>query len=671
MSACSDAPPPQPATTADQSINSGIDTNALDQTIDPCDNFYAYACGSWLKNTTIPADRSGWARGFSTIAQNNENLLHTKLDELAAGKLQSTDPARKGNFDRLAKFWATCNAEEAIEANAKAGLDALLAPIGTVKAGNDLAKLVAKQHLGIGGGFFSFSQTQDLKDSTLVTGEIHQAGIALPDRDYYFPKDDKGKAILIAYEQHIEKMFELAGDTPDKAKKETKAALEVEKALAKASLDRVSMRDPSKLYHRLELAGVEKAAPKFAWKVYLAELGVGGVTQINVTHPEFVKAFNEVVAKTSLETLKSYLRWTVIHDASPLLSNAFVTESFTFFSKTLMGTPEMKPRWRRCLETAEETLGEAVTTLYIDVSFSPEAKERTRKLIADVEVAMDKDIDTLAWMDAETKVEAKKKLAAISNMIGHPDQLRDYSAIEIGDTHLTNVANAARFEHLRQLAKIGKPVARDEWLMNAHQVNAYYNPALNQIVFPAGILQPPFYSTAAPNPVNYGAIGLVMGHEITHGFDDSGRQFDGTGNLRDWWTKKSGDEYLARTKCVEKQYSEYTAIDEVKVNGELTLGENIADLGGIKLAYAAHLATRGAPSTIGKFSDEQLFFLGHAQAWCSLRRPETARTYAKVDSHSPPEHRVNGPVSNMPEFAKAFACQPGKAMVRTEQCSVW
>jgi putative endopeptidase len=656
-------PPEAPAAP----VGTGLDETAMDTSAKPCDDFYQYACGSWLKRTEIPADKSSWYRGFSVIEERNENELHTILEAAAKGQATGT------YGDKLGALYASCMDESAIESSAPTELKQKLKRIDIVKDLSGLQAEVARMHLGVGNPIFSFGQTQDAKDATLITGELDQNGLGLPDRDYYLTTTGKMPEMKKAYQAHVEKMLTLAGEPAATAAKDAATVLKIETALAQASQSRVDRRDPNKVYHRLELAGIEKTTPKWNWKAYLKAMGAGEVTQINVTSPEYFAALNKLLTTTPVAEWKAYLRWHFVHNAAPALSKAFVDENFAFYGKTLSGQAELEPRWKRCTHGVDRMIGEALGKAFVDKTFGADGKDRTLSMVKEIEGSMSGNLDGLKWFDDATRKQAHEKLTAIVNKIGFPDKWRNYDALDIQrDSYFTNVVRAEEFETRRELAKIGKPLDRAEWGMTPPTVNAYYNPSLNEMVFPAGILQPPFFNRAAVKPVNYGAIGMVMGHELTHGFDDQGRQFDAKGNLRDWWSAPVGKEFDRRAQCVVDQYSGYVAVDDLHLNGKLTLGENIADLGGLKLAHAAYAASRaGAVQKIGKWTDEQLFFLGTAQSWCGKRKAERARMLVTVDPHSPAEFRVNGPMSNLSEFATAFQCKAGDKMVRQNQCVIW
>ena len=678
-----------------------VDEAALDKSVPACTDFYQFACGAWSRATPIPADKPSWTRSFDVIQERNENELRAILERYAAG--QGKD---EPNAQKLGDFYAACVDEGAIE---KAGLGALKADfdaIEAIKTAKDLIPVLASLHgRGVPAGF-AFGSQQDFKDATQVIAAVEQGGLGMPDRDYYLKNDEATAKIRAAYVEHVARMFGLLGDKPEVAKAAAATVLRFEHALAAASMSREERRDPQKIYHRLERDGLAKAAPDFAWRDYFAKLGVADVAAINVAQPEFIKAFDALllagapcVAEAPIEGAdkaeakgkpaavkgcaapakkfpaaewKTYLRWHTVRAAASSLSTRFVDERFQF-EHALTGAEKLPPRWKRCVRAADDALGEALARPFVARMLGAEGKAATKQMVVNLEQALSEDIDHLAWMDAETRKKAHEKLAAIANKIGYPDVWRSYDALAVdrGD-HLANRLHADAFEVKRDLAKIGKPLDRTQWQMTPPQVNAYYDSSMNEIVFPAGILAPPFYSIGSTRAANYGGIGMVVGHELTHGFDDEGRQFDAKGNLLDWWSKSVGEEFDRRASCVEKQFDGYVAVGDTHLKGKLTLGENIADLGGLRLAFAAmkkDLAQRPEPAA--SFSPEQQFFLGFAQAWCTNQRPEYAMLMAKNNSHSPPRFRVNGPVSNMAEFAEAFQCKADAPMMRKDRCEVW
>jgi endothelin-converting enzyme/putative endopeptidase len=507
-----------------------------------------------------------------------------------------------------------------------------------------------------------------------VIAEADEGGMALPDRDFYLKTDAKSVALRKQYLAHVQKMFELLGDPPKRAAAEAKTIMKIETSLAKGALDRVSRRDPNKVYHKMTAQELAALSPDFGWEVYLQGIGAPAGTAVNVTEPEFFKQLNAELKGTALGDWKTYLRWHVVHGNAELLPSKFVIESFDFFDKALSGTKELAPRWKRCVRYTNGDLGEALGQKYVELTFGAEGKERTLKMVQALEKALATDIKDLSWMGPDTKKRAQEKLGAITNRIGYPDKWRDYSSLNIvrGDA-IGNSLRANEFDFRRQLNKIGKPVDKNDWPYPPSTVNASYNPQLNNITFPAGILQPPFYDNEADDAMNFGGIGAVIGHELTHGFDDQGSQFDAQGNLRDWWSEQDKKEFEQRTRCVADQYSDYTAVADVKVNGKLTLGENVADNGGLRIAYMALLDTLAGkePPAVDGLSAQQRFFLGWANVWCQNRTDELSRMLATIDPHSPGRFRVNGAVSNMPEFREAYGCKAGAAMVREHACKVW
>jgi putative endopeptidase len=644
-----------------------IDPTAIDHTVSPCQNFYKFACGNWIRNNPIPPDRGRWTR-FDSLTELNLAKLRGILEAAAAG----TDPATR----KIGDFYASCMDEAGIEAKGLAPLAPALAGIDELTGAAGLPAQLAQQHqLGIR-AFFSFRSTQDNADATKVIGEADQGGLGLPDRDYYLRTDEKSVELRNAYRRHVAAMFKLMGGDPAAAEHDADLVLAIETELAKASLDRVKRRDPKNLDHKLrrdELAGL---APRFAWDDYLAAVGQGSLETLNVGWPDFFKGFDGVLAADDPAALKAYLRWHLISGAAPLLPKAFVDERFNFQGRVLSGAKEDRPRWKRCVEQTNRLLGEELGRAYVVAYFGSKTRDETLAMVRSIEASYADDIASLDWMTPDTKAKALAKLEAIANKIGYPDKWRDYSALDIerGDA-LGNVLRAQGFEFRRQLAKIGKPVDRGEWYMPPPTVNAYYSSRYNDINFPAGILQPPFYDASRDAAANYGAIGSVMGHEMTHGFDDQGRHYDGAGNLKDWWTPADASAFEARAACLVGEYGNFTAVGDLKVNGRLTLGENIADNGGVRLSYAAlEKALKGAaPPPVDGLTAPQRFFVAYAQSWCGSATEQDERRRALTDPHSPPEFRVNGVVVNQPEFAKAFSCPAGSPMAPPPEkiCRVW
>ena len=652
------------------STSSGVRFNPdmLDKSIDPCTDFYAYACGKWQAQNPIPSDRSSWGR-FNELQERGENIIRDILEKYSAN-----DSKRTANEQKIGDYYQGCIDETAINKAGTAPLAAELKTIDRLKSKQDLAKEAIRLHrLGIG-ALFSFGSDQDFKDATQVIAEADQGGMSLPDKDYYLKDDAKSVDLRKKYVDHVQKMFQLLGDSADKAAAEAKTVMDIEMSLAHGALDRVKRREPSNVYHKMTAKELAALSPGFEWDVYLMGVGAPYTQVLNVTEPDFFKQLNTTLQATSLDDWKTYLRWHVLHSSAAMLPDAFVDENFNFFSKELSGTKELAPRWKRCVRFTTGDIGEAVGKEYVAQTFGAEGKERTLKMVNALEKALASDIDGISWMGADTKKQAHVKLEAIANRIGYPDKWRDYSSLKIirGDA-LGNSQRANEFDFQRQLNKIGQPVDKNDWPYPPSTVNASYNPQLNNITFPAGILQPPFYDNEADDAMNFGGIGAVIGHELTHGFDDQGSQFDAKGNLSDWWTADDKKEFNSRTQCVADQYSGYSAVDDVKLNGKLTLGENTADNGGLRIAYMALLATFAGkePAPADGLTANQRFFLGWANVWCQNRTDAVSRMLANVDPHSPPKWRVNGTVSNMPEFREAYHCKADAPMVRENACHVW
>jgi putative endopeptidase len=646
-----------------------FDLTAIDKSADPCVDFYQYACGGWIKNNPIPADQSRWGR-FSELEERNREVLHQILEEAAhaTGKRDATT-------QKTGDYYAACMDTAGIDAKGLAPLQPEFDRIQNLKDKSELAAEIAHLHRGGMSALFEFGSGQDFKNSNEVIAQTDQGGIGLPDRDYYLKTDEKSVELRKAYVAHVQKMFELAGDAPDQAKAQAETVMRLETELAMGSLDRVSRRDPEKVYHRMSKQDLETLNPAFRWNQYFTDSGAPAFQSVNVAWPDFFKAVNGMIESASLDDWKTYLRWHVLHSEAPLLPTAFVNENFNFYGKTLTGATELRPRWKRCVDFTDNQLGEALGKKFVEQTFGGDAKQRTLKMVDAIERALGQDIDQLTWMTPATKQQALIKLKGITNKIGYPNKWRDYSSVEIKrDDAVGNGMRADRFEFQRELNKIGKPVDRQEWAMTPPTVNAYYDPQMNNINFPAGILQPPFYEIAADSAINFGAIGMVIGHELTHGFDDQGRQFDVKGNLRDWWTPADAKAFEERAACIDKQYSNFSPVPGVHLNGKLTLGENTADNGGVRVALMA-LANTSTPAELEKkidgFSEEQRLFLSFAQIWCESQREEILRMRAQTDPHSPGKFRVNGVVQNMPEFQKAFACKAGQPMVAANACRVW
>lgn len=643
----------------------------MDRSIEPCTDFYTYSCGGWMKKNPIPPDQSSWS-AYGKVQDENIVQLRGLLEEA-----ENSKSTRDSAHQKIGDYYAACMDEKAIDAAGIRPLQLQLDEIDKLSSKAGLANVIADRAFSSGGRgstLLRFSSDQDAKDSSQEIAETDQGGLGLPDRDYYVKDDTKSQELRKAYVNHVQKMFELLGDKPETASTEAQTILRIETALAKGSMTRVERRDPQKLYHKMTVQELQALSPSFSWQVYFTKVGLPSLSTLNVAVPEFAKTVSVEIDKEDLPSWKTYLRWHLVLTNARFLASSFVNENFAFYGKTLAGTEQLAPRWKRCTEDVDDDLGEALGQAYVEKYFSPQAKQEALKMVKEIETAMAQDIDSLSWMSASTKPRALEKLHAVANKIGYPDRWRDYSKLEIvrGD-EMGNVLRARGFEFNRQLAKIGKPVDRGEWGMTPPTVNAYYNGQMNDINFPAGILQPPLFDPSSDAAPNYGNTGGTIGHELTHGFDDEGRQFDAQGNLRDWWTPEDGKEFVKRASCISDQYSTYTIIDDIKINGKLTLGEDVADVGGLILAYRAWKQdTQGQNlAPIDDLTPEQRFFVGYGQSWCSNERDENKRMRATVDPHSPEKYRTNGVVSNMPEFQQAFHCKAGSPMVNQNRCSVW
>jgi endothelin-converting enzyme/putative endopeptidase len=658
----------KPAPTGAAQPGPGFSIANMDMTANPCVDFYRYACGTWMADNPVPADQSRWGT-FDQLQDRNRAILRGILDKAAVD-----DPKRSAVEQKIGDFYASCTDEATIDKLGIEPLEAELKRIDAMQSKDRMVdELVRLQPLGAG-VLFNFTSTPDAKNSTQMIADADQGGLGLPDRDYYSKTDAKSVKLRDQYVAHVQKMLELAGAPPAQAAADAQAVLKIETALAQGSLDRVARRDPNRTYHKMSVKDLQALAPGIDWPKYFSGLGTPAFSEINVSVPDFFKALNTVLADTSLADLKTYLRWHLIHSEAPLLAKPFLDENFHFFGQTLTGAAELEPRWKRCVEATDDDLGFALGQKYVEQAFPPAAKARVLGMVQEIEKMLGEDIQSLDWMTPATKQEALVKLRAVTNKIGYPDQWRDYSSVQIvrGEA-VGNDQRATAFEVHRDLNKIGKPVDRGEWGMTPPTVNAYYSPLQNNINFPAGILQPPFFDNRIDAAVNYGAIGSVMGHELTHGFDDQGRQFDGQGNLHNWWSPEDAAEFEKRAECFIKEYSAFTPVDDVHLNGKLTLGENTADNGGVHLAFLALMKSlNGKPQPkIQGFTPEQRFFLGYSQVWCQNVRPEAARMRAQIDPHSDGRDRVNGVLGNMPEFRAAFACREGQPMVHAPSCRVW
>jgi putative endopeptidase len=646
----------------------GFDPAAIDRNADPCVDFYEFACGAWMQANPVPADQSRWGR-FDALQDRNRDVLHKILEDAAVVK-----PGRPAIEQKIGDYYAACMDEKEIDAKDGTPLKAELDRIKAMEDKTGLTDTVVALFRNGTSPFFRFGSGPDAKNSTIMIADLDQGGLGLPDRDYYLKTDAKSVEIRKLYVAHVQKMLQLAGASPEVAAKQAEAVMALETELAKASLDRVARRDPAKMYHKITLRDLDALGSGFAWTRFFKEAGAPTLQTLNVDVPDYIKGMNAAIAAASLDDLKAYLTWNLVRDSSNALSLPFEEESFNFYGKVLRGAKEMRPRWKRCVDLTDQQLPDALGRKFVETTLGDEGMRRTHEMVGEIEKAMGTDLQSVDWMTPQTKQLAMEKLHGVLNKIGTNDKWRTYSSVQISrNDFFGNTERAGRYEVERELSRIGKPVDKKEWGMSQPTVNAYYDPQQNNINFPAGILQPPFYDNKMDDAVNYGAIGSVIGHELTHGFDDEGRQFDAKGNLRDWWTQPVGKEFDTRAQCVASQFDGYVAIDDLHLNGKLTLGENIADLGGLKLAHTAYVKARGSaePQKMGKYTDEQLFFLGTAQSWCTKRRPELARMRVTTDPHSPPQFRINGPLSNLPEFATAYQCKAGDKMVRKQQCVIW
>ncbi|MBZ5586297.1 MAG: M13 family metallopeptidase, partial [Acidobacteriia bacterium] len=612
-------------------------------------------------------DQSRWGR-FEALGERNREILREILESS-----EKPDANRDPIGQKIGDYYYACMDEKAIDAKGLAPVKPALDRIRALQDKSQLAGELARLHRDGVSALFDFDSGPDFKNSSMVIAQADQGGLGLPDRDYYLKTDAKSVELRQKYQAHVQRMFELAGEKPGQAKDDAATVMKIETDLAKGSLDRVSRRDPEKVYHPMSRPELASLDPDFRWNEYLTGAGAPAFTKINIAWPDFFKDVNARIQQASLDEWKTYLTWHLLHSEAPLLPTAFVTENFSFYGQTLTGAKELRPRWKRCVDYTNIQLGEALGRKYVERTFGPQAKARTLKMVDELEKALGQDIGSLSWMTPATKKQAEIKLQAITNKIGYPDKWRDYSSVVIKrEDAVGNGFRADEFEFHRRLNKIGKPVDKNEWEMTPPTVNAYYDPLMNNINFPAGILQPPFFDERMDDAVNFGGIGMVIGHELTHGFDDEGRQFDAVGNMRDWWTPADAKAFEQRAACFVNEYSDFSVAPGANVNGKLTLGENTADNGGARIALMALLsALAGKTQKIGGFTPEQRFFLSFGQIWCENIREEAARLQVQTDPHAPARYRVNGVVVNMPEFQKAFSCQAGQPMLSSNACRVW
>jgi putative endopeptidase len=658
-----------PALLACQTQTKPLDRANMDTTCSACQDFYRYANGNWLERNPIPADKPMWS-SFHELQDENFAALREVLEQAAKQARTTKDSDQR----KLGLFYGSCMDSAAVEA---AGIKPLAGDLGRIAAIRNRKQIeteLARLHRELVTAAFFFHATPDAKRSERTIAEIYQSGLGLPDRDYYTKTDSASAALRKQYVDHVARIFRLAGDDSATSARWAGQVMGLETALAKASMTQEAQRDPEALYHLQSLAELRRAVPAFGWDTYFKELGIASPAEVNVAQPKFLATVDSMLAATPAEQWRTYLRWRLLDTSAPFLGSGFVNENFRFNSTVLQGTTQQAPRWKRCLQYTDGFMGEILGQAYVRKYFTPEAKARAVEMVRNIQVEFRARLTRLTWMSDATKEKAYRKLDAMVNRIGYPDKWRDYSRLDVQPTvFLTNVSTAATFEAARGFAKVDKPTDRGEWGMTPPTVNASYSPSLNVITFPAGIMQPPFFDPKADDAVNYGGMGAVIGHEMTHGFDDQGRQFDAYGNLSGWWDSTDNKEFNARAVRMEKQAGEFSPIDTLKVNGKLTLGENIADLGGLLIAYGAYrrsLEDKQEPAPIDGLTGDQRFFLGWAQIWRSNVRPAFARMLLTIDPHGPNSFRVNGPFSNMDAFAKAFGCKAGDPMVRPDSLRV-
>ena len=654
----------------------GFDATLIDKSVDPCADFYNYACGGWRKTNPIPADKPSYGR-FNQLFDNNQLALKEILERVSDAKATRTPIEQQ-----VGDYFAACMDESGIEKAGSAPLSPELRMIADAKTKADVIKVMGQLRREGLAAAFNFGVGADLKDSSKTLINVDQGGTTLPDRDYYLKADPKTIETREKYVQHMTNMFKLLGDSPDQAAANAKTVLTIETKLADAQMDRISRRNPTNRDHKMPRPEMEKLAPSFDFASYFIAAEAPAFTENNVGNPDFFKKFEATWQQTPAEDWKTYLRWHLLRATANALSKAFVDESFSFFGNYLQGTKELEPRWKRCARATDGDLGEALGQLYVEKTFGAEGKTRMQKMVAAITKSLAADIKQLDWMTEPTKAKALEKLELLNKQkIGYPDKWRDYSSVKIQRTgYFGNGRRADQFEVKRNYDKLGKPVDKTEWGMTPPTVNAYYNPQFAEIVFPAGILQPPFFDRTMDDAVNFGGIGAVIGHELSHGFDDQGRKFDSHGNLADWWTEADGKAFEERAACIDKQYSGYSPLKDPKtgepvyLQGKLTLGENIGDNGGIRIAYMALediLTEAERQKLIDGFTPEQRFFLGFSQIWCQNSTDQRLLQLQKTDPHSPGEFRANGAISNMEEFAKAFSCKQGQKMAPEKRCRVW
>ncbi len=648
-----------------------LDVPSMDTTGDPCVDFYQFSCGGWMKNNPIPGDQSNWSV-YGKLSNDNYQFLWGILDELAKNKANRTAVQQQ-----LGDFFGSCMDEPRIEALGAKPLEHELKAIAAIKTAKDLLPYLAarnRESYYYGAPLFSVGSTQDFGDASSVIASVEAGGLGLPDRDYYLKTDPKSVETRKKYEEHVANMLVLIGETPEQAKADAAAVLKLETELAQKTLTLVDKREPHNLYHKMSPAELKALVPAFDWDQYFKLDQFPAFAAVNVDQPEFFKLVNTLLQKEDLATWRTYLRWNLVRSRAPYLSSAFVNENFAFYRHHLRGTRELAPRWKRCVQNTDHGLGEALGQEFVRRTFSEQTKADTVRMTKLIEEAMEQEIKTLDWMSPATKEQALVKLHGIRNKVGYPEKWRDYSSVKIAEQDFAgNILHLREFETNRQIQKIGKPVDKNEWGMSAPTVNAYYNPQMNDINFPAGVLQPPLYDPKMDDAPNYGNTGSTIGHELTHGFDDEGRQFDADGNLKDWWTDEDAKKFEEKINCVRDQFATYTVIDDIKINSKLTSGEDVADLGGTLLAYIAWKEATKELKLEARdgYTPDQRFFIGFAQWACENVRPESSRMQALTDPHSPGKYRINGIAADLPEFQKAFGCKAGQPMVSPKACKVW
>ena len=659
-------PPPRKPAEATTLDSVGLSSAALDKTVDPCNDFFEFACGGWEKQTNIPDDKARWVRSFSEIDQRNEADLKKILEDAATKKKD------KSTVGQIGSFYAACMDQAAVDKAGVKPIQPLLAIAKGVHDAASLEKALAAFHKKGIWPFFDLSNGQDYKDATKMIAVVDQNGLGLPDRDYYLKDDADKKETREFYRGHVAAMFKLAGWNEKDAATAADDVLRVETLLATAQKSREERRDPATMYNKIDRPGLKAKAPTFAWDAYFKDLGFSNVNDISVTSPKYIEGLESLLKGEKPEVLQRYLAWQVLHATASLLDKKFEEEDFKLAQK-LTGQKVQRERWKRCIDATDSALGEALAQPFVALRFGGESKQAAETLVQEIAKAFDGRVGELDWMDPATKEKAREKLKAMAYLIGFPAKWKTYD-FKIGATYADNALAGSEFAFKDKLGKVGKPVDRGQWEMTPPTVNAYYDPQKNQMVFPAGILQPPFYSAKASVAVNLGAMGMVVGHELTHGFDDEGSQFDKSGNLANWWSPAIETTFKAKGKCVADQYSGYEVLPGVKLNGKVTLGENIADVGGMKLAFRAYRSLRASSPTeqvADGYNEDQQFFIATGQIWCAKYRDAETRRLAQIDPHSHPHYRVNGPMSQLPEFAQAFQCKPNAKMIAQNRCAVW